>query len=83
MDGLISFGHKKTDCCSFDVNKRMCYSMRRCGKGHAGLKQFLTLMNLPPPLTSANYNKIARKLHKAVKEVAVQSMQGAAEEVWE
>ena len=71
----------KTDCRSFDVNKRICYSMRRCGKGHAGLKQFLTPMNLPPPLTSANYNKIARKLHKAVKEVAVQSMQGAAEEV--
>ena len=36
---------------SFDVNKRIFYSMRRIGKGYNGLKTFLMLMNLPPPMT--------------------------------
>ena len=50
---------KPTKVRSFDINKRLFYAMRRMGKGYAGMKRFLTLMNLPPPMTEANYQKLA------------------------
>jgi len=55
--------------------------MRRLGKGYAGLKRFMVLMNLPPPMTKAAYGKIATKIHIAVKKVAENSMTMAANEV--
>ena len=66
---------------SFDVNKRIFYSMPRIGKGYAGLKHFLALMNLPPPMTKKNYLTISKKVHRAVKTVASKCMQGAAKEL--
>ena len=35
---------------SYDINKRSVYAFRRLGKGYAGIKTFLTIMNLPPPM---------------------------------
>ena len=54
---------------SYDINKRSVYAFRRLGKGYAGMKTFLTIMNLPPPMTKKNYLKIAGTIHKAVKTV--------------
>ena len=59
---------------SYDINKRSVYAFRRLGKGYAGMKTFLTIMNLPPPMTKKNYSKIARTIHKAVKTVAESCM---------
>ena len=36
---------------TFDINSRIIYSLRRLGKGNAGLKAFLYLMNHPPPMS--------------------------------
>ena len=64
----------------FDINKRLFYSMRRIGNGYAGKKRFLTLMNLPPPMTKSNYHKLSKKFHKAVGKVANDCMKEAAQE---
>ena len=66
---------------SFDINKRIFYAMRRMGKGYAGLNFFLTLMNLPPPMTKSSYHKLSKKIHKAVKSVANRCMQDAVNEI--
>ena len=42
---------------SFDINRRIYYSMQRIGNGYEGLERFLTLMNHPPPVTEKNYRK--------------------------
>ena len=65
---------------SYDINKRSVYAFRRLGKGYAGMKTFLTIMNLPPPMTKKNYSKIARTVYKAVKTVAESCMSDAAKE---
>ena len=66
---------------SYDINKRSVYAFRRLGKGYAGMKKFLTIMNFLPPMTKKNYSKIARTIHKAVKTVAESSMSDAAKEI--
>ena len=66
---------------SYDINKRSVYAFRRLGKGYAGIKKFLILMNLPPPMTKKNYTKIARTIHKAVKSVAQSTINEAAKEI--
>ena len=66
---------------SYDINKRSVYAFRRLGKGYAGMKTFLTIMNLPPPMTKKNYLKIAGTIHKAVKTVAEACMSDAVKEI--
>jgi len=66
---------------SYDINKRCVYAFRRLGKGYAGIKKFLILMNLPPPMTKKNYARIARCIHKAVKSVAQSTMNEAGKEI--
>ena len=66
---------------SFDVNKRFTYAMRSCGQGHLGLKKFSMLMNMPPPITQKNYDKLAVTIKMAVKKVAMESMCDAASEI--
>ena len=66
---------------SYDINKRSVYAFRRLRKDYAGMKTFLTIMNLPPPMTKKNYSKIARTIHKAVKTVAKSCMSDAAKEI--
>ena len=66
---------------SYDINKRFVYAFRRLGKGYAGMKTFLTIMNLPLPMTKKNYLKIAGTIHKAVKTVAESCMSDAVKEI--
>ena len=72
---------KPEHCRSFDINKRIIYAMRRIGVGLAGIKTFLALMDLPSPMSHSAYDKLSNKIHKAVKDVAVEVMKEAAEEV--
>ena len=72
---------KPEHCRSFDINKRIIYAMRRIGVGLAGIKTFLALMDLPSPMSHSAYDKLSNKIHKAVKDVAVEIMKEAAEEV--
>ena len=65
----------------FDINYKTVYSMRRCGKGYQGLQKFLALINHPPPMTEKNYRMINLKFSNAVRDVAMRSMDEAAEEV--
>ena len=65
----------------YDINKRSVYAFRRLRKDNAGMKTFLTIMNLPPPVTKKNYSKTARTIHKAVKTVAESCMSDAAKEI--
>ena len=42
---------------SYNINKRSVYAFRKLGKGYAGMKTFLTVMNLPPPTTKNTIQK--------------------------
>ena len=59
---MCSYSHEfytsRSNDCSFDINKRIVYSMRACGQGHAGIETFTSLMNMPRPMTANNYDKI-------------------------
>ena len=44
-------------------------------------EKFVSLMNLPKPMTSNNYDKIVTKLIAATKEIAETTMQDACEEL--
>ena len=52
---------------ALDVNKRIVYSMRSIGQGHAGMETFCMLMNMPKPLTSNNYKKLRTSLFLLLK----------------
>ena len=62
---------------SFDVNKRMVYTMRSCGQGYAGIEKFTMLMDMPKPMTGKNYNKLVQKFVKVTEEVAKETMEDA------
>ena len=66
---------------SFDINTRAVYSMRACGQGYAGLENFLSLMNLPKPMTPNNYDKIVNRLITVTKDAADKTMQDACNEL--
>ena len=66
---------------TFDVNRRIIYSMRSIGQGYAGLEKFTTTMNLPSPVTKKNYNASVNVITKAVTEVAKKTMHDAAKEI--
>ena len=55
---------------SVDINTRAVYAMRSCGQGYSGFSRFVSLMDMPKPMTANNYNKIVIKLTNAVKSVA-------------
>ena len=65
----------------FDVNPRIVYSMRRLGNGYASLKNFLYLMNHPPPMSEKSYRDTNLKICDNVQTVAEISLNHAAEEV--
>ena len=65
----------------FEVNRRMVYAMRACGNGYSGIEKFTTLMNMPPPMTANNYDKIATNVMFAAKAVAEKTMKDAANEL--
>ena len=55
--------------------------MRRTGLGLAGVKTFLMLMDLPFPINHSTYDKLNKKIHKAVKDVAQELMNEASDEI--
>ena len=55
--------------------------MRACGQGYASLEKFLSLMNLPKPMTSNNYDKIVDRLVVATRAVACTIMHDACNEL--
>ena len=66
---------------AFQINQRLTYSMRSIGVGLKGSQTFLAMMNLPPPVNKSAHEKIVKKVHAAVKAVAVDVMKDASEEV--
>ena len=47
--------------------------------GLAGIKTFLMLMDLPSPINHSACDKLSKKIHKAVKDVAQKLRNGASE----
>ena len=66
---------------SFDVNRRIVYTMRSCGQGYAGLENFTSFMNMPKPMTQNNFDKIVKTVSHCAKAVAREIMNDAAEEI--
>ena len=67
----------------FDVNLRMALAFREIGKGHKALSTFSTFMNMPPPMTKNNFQKINESLLKAYTTVAEESILEAGKELHE
>lgn len=63
----------------FDVNIRSVYSFRSIGVGYNGFEKCVGLMNIPPPMTQKNYDKISCKLTASAEKIATKSMIDAAE----
>ena len=62
----------------FDVNRRLVYTMRSIGPGHASLKRFFSHINMPAPLGYTAYRDNNIALAKAAKSVATKSMLDSA-----
>ena len=75
------FWTSKKQTLSFEVNRRLVYSMRSIGRGHSGGKKFCALINLPPPPAARAYQKNARTIAKHVKVVAKDGMSSVAKEI--
>ena len=65
----------------YDVNRRSVLAMRRIGRGHAGLRKFCGVMNLPPPVTERSFIKHQKAIALAASTVADHSTKSAAEEL--
>lgn len=65
----------------FDINSRIIYAMRSIGQGHASIKKFTALMNMPAPMTVKNYDKVVKTMAKVVEGVAKQTMSEAAHDL--
>ena len=61
------------------VNRRAVLAMRCVGGGHADLKTFCGLMDLPSPVRKSSYNLVNKTMQKAAATVQRKSMQKAAE----
>ena len=72
---------KKSGQKAYEVNRRMVYSMRQVGVGHAGISKFATYMNMPQTLCKTSYNKVNYLLKNAAKTVAKKTMVDATNEV--
>ena len=75
------FHSSKKQTQSFEVNRRLVYTMRLLGKGHGGAKKFCTLMNMPPPSAAKPFKKSSNTITKAIKIIAKKSMSDAAAEI--
>ena len=65
----------------YDCNRRSVLAARAIGRGHAGLKKFCGVMNLPPPVAVPNFQAHQRALFKSAVAVGKRSMLEAASEV--
>ena len=71
----------KPGCNAFEVNLRSVMAFREIGRGHKAMETFSTVMNMPLPMTSRNFNEINNKLLPVYKECAESNQKMAAEEV--
>lgn len=65
----------------FDVNRRRVLAARFIGRGHAGLRKFCGVINLPPPVLKVAFQQHQRALRTASRSVAESIMEQAAMEV--
>lgn len=63
-----------------EINRRYLYAMRSIGKGHAGMKLFSGIMDLPQPISKKSYNAAVNKLLTCTKSVVQECMKSAAHE---
>lgn len=75
------FYTSKKQAKSFEVNRRLVYSMRSLGKGHSGAKKFCNMMNMPPPSTAKPFSKSSKTITKHIKMIAKKSMADAAPDI--
>ena len=75
------FYTSKKQAKSFEVNRRLVYSMRSLGKGHSGAKKFRSLMNMPSPPTARAYSSSAKAIGKHIRSIAQKSMENVAKEI--
>ena len=78
---IYSFYTSKQQGKSFEMNRRIVYSMRALGKGHTGSKKICSLMNMPPPQAAKNYAKVSKVITTCLQSIAKESMSKAAEEI--
>ena len=71
----------KTNQYFSDANRRSVLAARFVGRGHAGLRKFCGILNLPPPVSKSAFQRHQRALHAAFRSVAQSSMEQAALEV--
>lgn len=64
-----------------EVNRRSVLASQ--SMGHAGLSQFCSIMNLPPPVTQKAYNQHLEEIEKVSKKHAENLMQDAADRLRE
>ena len=55
--------------------------MRTLGIGYSGIQKYTTLMNMPKPKTSKNYDKLVLKIANITEEVAQETMADAVAEL--
>lgn len=63
-----------------EINTRFTYAMRCIGQGFLGAKTFCGVMDLPPPVSKAAYNKIVNRIANISTISAEKSMVCAANE---
>ena len=66
---------------SFDINRRMIYTIRNLGQGYSCIKKFTTFMNIPGPMTVKNFDHLMKFIAKKVEDVAEDSTNKAAAEL--
>ena len=75
------FYTSKRNGCSFEVNRRLVYSMRTIGCGASRARRFCGTMNMPPPPRATPYSSHNKSLLLAAKQVAWETMSVAAKEI--
>ena len=65
----------------FEINARIGYDLRTYGLGYAALETLCCIMNMPKPMTVADFDKITNKIRDSAKVVAEISMNNAAAEL--
>ena len=66
---------------SYEINNMSVIAFRENGLGHSAMENFCGMMNMPPPMTKAAYQKSMSKIADVYKHVAADSMKQAAAEV--
>ena len=62
----------------YDINIHSVIAFREIGKGYAALESFCYIMNMLPPMTRNNYDKLVDELHEPYMLSAQQSMKNEA-----